>query len=743
MEPRLLPPGSGWRHAWFPAALIAIILLLIPGVVLFILHLCGVDNSVNTYLQDRFNISYHVLLPWWAGLALLLVPPLIFLLYFLKLKRRPLQVPSTFLWKKSIEDLHVNSLFQWLRENVLLLLQVLAVLALIFGVLAFQLHGRTADTKRYILMIDNSGSMSATDVSPTRLDAARELAGLEIDSHGDGDYGMVIVFNSSAQILQSYTNDRGLLKRTVAAIRQTDEPTRLDDALGLADSIANPNQPTDSDANPNVVNGAGVPTKVHLYSDGRFPDVSQFARDNLNFEYHMIGEPGAASVDNVGIVSFGARPDEGEPDRLEVFCGVANYRGQRVQAKVRLEVIRDGTILEVHDEKVDLEGRKTEDEGSAREGVKGGTTFYLKNASVPEGSVLHASLVDNHDQLRLDDEGWLVIGVLRKAKVLIVDSADPAGQDRVLRAYFSTARVRKVADVTWINTTDLKDETKYGRPARSGEYDLVIFDHKGPEKAEEMPQANTFFLDCVPPAWEKARLPKVEGPLVMVNRHPLLRDVLPLQEDVRLVETAPYQMTGPDAPPGAKRLFELRGDAAILFLDQSRQSFKDLVQTFPFYKDGQAQTNWFLNVKFPTFMDNVLHTLGNVRYGGSGETLQAGQARTFHLGPNVKEIDVRDPKGEHEKLTAGPRNEFTYGKTEKVGIYEVSWDGAVQQRFAVNLLDARESNIQPRSKFQLGEDTVASGEQRSQPRDLWKYAALAALGLLLIEWYIYNRRVYV
>src|SRR5437588_2062792 len=46
----------------------------------------------------------------WAVLAG--VPVGIIALYFLKLRRRPVQVPSTLLWRRSLEDLHVNSLFQ-------------------------------------------------------------------------------------------------------------------------------------------------------------------------------------------------------------------------------------------------------------------------------------------------------------------------------------------------------------------------------------------------------------------------------------------------------------------------------------------------------------------------------------------------------------------------------------------------------------------------------------------------------
>ncbi|HEV2969022.1 MAG TPA: BatA domain-containing protein, partial [Pirellulales bacterium] len=75
----------------------------------------------------------NMLPSWWAWGAFAAVPPAIVVaLYFLKLKREPLEVPSTFLWTRSIEDLRVNSLWQRMRQSLLLFLQLLllAIVAL-------------------------------------------------------------------------------------------------------------------------------------------------------------------------------------------------------------------------------------------------------------------------------------------------------------------------------------------------------------------------------------------------------------------------------------------------------------------------------------------------------------------------------------------------------------------------------------------------------------------------------------
>ena len=45
--------------------------------------------------------------------------------------------------------------------------------------------------------------------------------------------------------------------------------------------------------------------------------------------------------------------------------------------------------------------------------------------------------------------------------------------------------------------------------------------------------------------------------------------------------------------------------------------------------------------------------------------------------------------------------------------------------------------------LKIGSDDVEAGAQRRQPRELWRWIALGALILLMVEWYVYNKRVFV
>jgi hypothetical protein len=166
--------------------------------------------------------------------------------------------------------------------------------------------------------------------------------------------------------------------------------------------------------------------------------------------------------------------------------------------------------------------------------------------------------------------------------------------------------------------------------------------------------------------------------------------------------------------------------------------------TFPLIDDkGSLATNWPLQLSFPLFLRNVLYVLGNVVEADRERSVQPGEPMVLGPEADIATVSIFPPKGAPQKLERGNRPEFIFAGTDQLGIYKVVRDDGVVRHFAVNLLDSNESNIEPRADIKIGGDEVGAGQERRQPREMWKWLALAALILLLLEWYIYNRRIFI
>ena len=59
--------------------------------------------------------------PLAAGIAAAIAVPALVSLYFLKLKRKRMVIPSTLLWQRAVQDLQVNAPFQKIKNNLVLL----------------------------------------------------------------------------------------------------------------------------------------------------------------------------------------------------------------------------------------------------------------------------------------------------------------------------------------------------------------------------------------------------------------------------------------------------------------------------------------------------------------------------------------------------------------------------------------------------------------------------------------------
>jgi Ca-activated chloride channel homolog len=89
------------------------------------------------------------------------------------------------------------------------------------------------DRSNVMLVIDVSGSMQATDVSPTRLDAARSAAQSLVDSLPPNASVGLIAFNASAFVIAPLSSDRDALRAGLQSLRPRGG-TAIGDGVNLA-----------------------------------------------------------------------------------------------------------------------------------------------------------------------------------------------------------------------------------------------------------------------------------------------------------------------------------------------------------------------------------------------------------------------------------------------------------------------------------------------------------------------------
>lgn len=701
--------------------------------------------------------------PWfWAALAG--VPVSIILLYFLKLRRRSVQVPSTILWKRSVEDLHVNSLFQRLRRNLLLFLQLLAVAMAVLALLGPQIKGSTRAGQRHILVIDNSASMSATDTGTDRLSRAKDEAKKVVESMGPSDLAMVIAFNDSARVVSTYTgNERELLQR-IDAIRPSASSTSLLEALTVASGLANPSRQFGEGESV----GESVPPKLTIFTDGGFSDVEGFSLGKLVPEVVVIGPPpprveaGAkpdptakAPSDNVGIVALQTARNDENPDQFQVFGRVRNYRDEPVAIQARLlrhdldQPPGAGKLIDALDITI---------EPQANQAFK----FDLPDS----GAMGLEVQLDVKDALEQDNTAFTAVAPPRRAKVLVVTEGN-----RYLIRSLTTATAGDNGEIATVAPSALEGGD-VARQLAAGEFDLVVFDNVSPKTP---PAANALYFGALPPGEAYAKSQEVEGPIILDwdIAHPLLQYI----RDLSLVRIAKARVVEP--PPGATPLIESNRGPIALFVP--REGFSDVVITFPMFgADRNLNTDWHTRVSFPMFLFHCLRLLGNVEAVDNEEVHRPGQPIALRADPTTLEVEVVPPAlrsgevagvgttqfdaanapkpGVAEKIRRSSQGTFLYNNAVRPGLYQVKWGDGVKNIFAVNLFDERESDLATRGLAPTGVSaadaekyeikigyTPVTGTRKTVPdrKDWWWALTLVALGIVLFEWYIYNRRVYV
>lgn len=738
------------------------------------------------------------LTPLLAGIAAAIAVPTLLILYFLKLRRRQVEVSTTLLWKKAIQDLQANAPFQKLRKNILLLLQLLILAAALFGIAQPQLTGQSVSAQRHVIMIDRSASMSTEDetsgsATRSRLDAAKDQAKAFVDSlrepgvfdRGSGDEAMVITFDSAGEVRQQFTNDKRLLKAAIDAIKPTDTPTSLDEAMKLA--MANsPRRVHIEGSTATPIEGLydRAPIALQLWTDGRIPDAGKTkpGQDDV-VVVHRVGQPETV---NTGIVSVRAERAFDKPVNLSLFVGLQSTDKQAHEVDVELSI--DGQVAGIRTvslaaakaeqgvEKTETSDGQTATKEPQTVAATGGVVFKMERAEPGLATIRirkpGAVAGDLFDALETDNRAWLVIPPAARQTVAIVTSGN----------LFLKAALQglPLAQLDQLTPAEFEKELAEGKAAK---YDVVVLDGwlppakrrsgapaapasaQTPDPRNPTPAIDT--ADILPPG-RYLIINAIPGSGVILTDggkgdtsaiidwrrdHPVMRGVN--LDSVIIAESRPVQpasKTGSNASVSVLATSD-RGPAIV---EVGTPEWRAVVAPF-----DVAASTWPFDVSFVVFMAQSVNYLGSDRWaavgGPGGRAVQPGSVLADRLPTGADGVRVRDPSdgGVTRDLAVAADGRVVYGPIRNSGAYQVSWLGAAGpgdaadggravRTYAANLADSAESDVAAAQELTLASSVVqAKQSSASATRKLWPWLLLGALAILMLEWFVYNKKVQV
>ena len=248
--------------------------------------------------------------------AFALTLPIVVIFYLLKRRRVARLVSSTIIWQRFLNETQANSPFQKLRRNWLLIIQLFLLALVVFALIRPYFSGKSDSGRFVVVILDVSASMQATDVSLNRFDQAKNAVSKMIDGMHDSDEMVLILSGGVTEVRQSPTSVKSVLRKALDQARVTDSPTRLLDAIKLAQNLSR-NRPK---------------VEVHLFSDGISSDLNEFELQDLNLVYHRLGEDG----DNLGIVSLEVRPHPEQSGHQSIFATIGNFSTNTISSDVAL-----------------------------------------------------------------------------------------------------------------------------------------------------------------------------------------------------------------------------------------------------------------------------------------------------------------------------------------------------------------------------------------------------------------------
>ena len=552
-------------------------------------------------------------MPFLAPLALLglLFLPVVVAMYLLRLRRDEQIVPSTLLWQRLMADIEANAPWQRLRRSLLLLLQLLLVALLAILAARPFLERPAGLAGDVVIVIDTSASMAATDVTPNRLEAAKDLAIEALKDLPAGGKVSVIAAGKTARVVANGTTDLGRVRAAIDSIAISPSTGDLADALRLANALA----ARSGDAEILVATDAALASKPEVRLDHPV-SVLQVGRGRSN----------------QAIVALAVRTAPSGVSR-SVFVSIANLDLERSER--RLEVWGDGVLLEARDVYNDPQTRTEVIIDDVPHDVA--VVEVRLSRETEEGSV--------SDLLELDDRAWAIVPPDHLRRILLVGEGDP---------YLETA-------LSYLPNTELYGVTleKFGADTHPELFDLIVFEGALPATLPDRP------ILAIGPE-RSSPLGDVTG----VLRDPLIGALdadEPILRYVDLSTTHVGTARKMTLPAWARTIIPGPAGAPLLYTG-TRDGFASAVLAFQ-----PRQSDLPLQVAFPILMSNLVgELLGGS--AAPTEAVEPGSPVTLPVPAGATGLTVTRPDGSTIELAPGTEGgtSVSFSQTDQLGVYSAS-----------------------------------------------------------------------
>jgi hypothetical protein len=617
--------------------------------------------------------------------ALLAVPVVIF--YILKIRLRRVPVSTVLFWQQIFDDKKPRSLWQRLRHVVSLLVQLAFVCLLIMALAKPFFPWENQSERRIVLVLDNSASMNATDVTPSRLSRAKEEAHQVIRGLRFRDEMAIVVAGGQPRVICGLTGHQRTLQQAIDDIPATDGPTQLREAVAIGRRLS-----TEAESS--------VPCRIVVISDGCGDDAIALGKDET-VSFVTVGR----RTPNLAITRFQVRRSTIDTVGYEILAEITNFADEPT-GDFRLAISLNGNPVEMKPLKLPANGRWSE---------------VMENITA-DGGLLTAELVMKVDKntvpytdaLAADNKA---VALLPKREPLPIYLYGAEGNLFLQKVLEAGPLVRLTSAREW--------------PAELPAAAVTVLHRKLPAK---LPPGPVLVVDPTEDCefWNIGD--RIQSPLVTNQNKdsPLMAHVR--LDNVLLPEARKLTFTKAAGTPQVLAA-AVSGDPLFALID--RPEGKVVVLTVNLDLGDLP-----FRTAFPILTMNTLNHFA----GGQGELREAlatGATISVDVPTAADGYRLRAPDGKTRKL-AVKGAKATIGPLDQCGIWRVEADvqGATPQaEFAVNLMNKSESDIRPAEGVEVKETAAEAGLSGGLfGGPAWWYFIVLAWCLSAFEWYLYQRR---